>query len=65
MEIDFIAPASAKAAHQAVIVTVFYEIYTGIPVLSKWVRVANQGEAAVTVTSLTTDILYPTNEAVG
>ena len=42
-----------------------YEIYTSIPVMSKWVRVVNNGATPVTVSALTTDVLYPTNEALG
>ena len=63
LELDFVAPDDAPAAHQDVTITVVYEMYTGIPVLSKWVRIASNGTTAVTVDALTTEYLFPNEEA--
>jgi hypothetical protein len=66
LEVDFAAPASAPAAHQSVTITVVYEIFTGVPAYSKWVRVTNaEGATAVVVDELSTELLYATNEAMG
>lgn len=64
LEIDFVAPASAPPAHRGVVITVIYALYQGIPLYEKHVVVATNGSNVV-VTSLTTDLLYPTNEAMG
>lgn len=47
MDVLFKAPATAPIQHQGVKVTVHYEIYDGIPLLSKWISVqksSNQGQ---------------------
>ena len=44
------APASAPASVRAVAVTLVYEMYPGIPLLTKWVSVASNGTAAAGVT---------------
>jgi hypothetical protein len=67
LEIDFVAPAHAPPAHQAVTVTIVYAMYDGLPLYEKHVVVSvDPGQAAkVRVDALTTDVLYVTNEAMG
>jgi hypothetical protein len=75
LELDFIAPSltagefatggGVPPAHQDVVVTVVYEMYTGIPVLSKWVRVASNGTVPVVVDALTMEVLPCTSAALG
>lgn len=67
LEIDFVAPAHAPLAHQAVTVTVVYAMYDGLPLYEKHVMISvNAGKTAqVRVDALTTDLLYVTNEAMG
>ena len=65
VELDFVAPPSAVAAHAGVVVTVVYEIYTGIPVLSKWLRVSSNATTAVVIDALTMEQLHCTEAAVG
>lgn len=38
--LHFAAPASAPVQHKAIMVTVHYEMYVGMPILSKWVTVS-------------------------
>jgi len=64
LEIDFVAPAGAPVAHQSVVVTVVYAMYENLPLYEKHIEVVSAG-ANVTVTALTTDLLYPTREALG
>ena len=45
LEIDFVAPEDAPAAHRGVTVTVVYALFDGLPVYEKHVRVANNGVA--------------------
>lgn len=66
LEIDFQAPPSCSHAdHKQVTVTIIYEIYDGVPIYQKWVRVSNPSHNSVVVTELTTDLLFATNEAMG
>ena len=51
------ADAELRAAVRQVRVSVHYEIYDGIPALSKWITVENHGERAVTVTGFSSEIL--------
>lgn len=64
LEIDFAAPPGVPPAHKDVLVTISYEIYEGVPLYAKWVTVASHG-AKVVLDSMTTDVLYATNEALG
>eukprot|EP01079_Euglenida_sp_SAG-EU17-18_P007468 gene7468-1334_t len=69
LEIDFAAPPSAPPAHQAVTITVVYELYAAVPLYAKYVVISVNatapGAGKVVVSSLTPDMLYLTNEAVG
>lgn len=78
LEVDFGPPATTAttatattpstpttAAAPNVTVTVVYELYEGLPVYSKWVKITANSAVAVTVDELTTDLLYATNEAMG
>ena len=55
LELDFEAPAGS--AHAGVRVTVCYEIYDGIPLLSKWVRLENGRDTPVRVDAVVSEIL--------
>ena len=65
LEIDFVAPSTARASHRAVTVTVVYAMYANLPLYEKWVVVTNAAPGVVVVDQLTTDLLYLTNEAMG
>ena len=56
---ELAAPASAPPRHQAVSVTLVYEMYVGAPLLSKWVVVNSSSAAAagVTVSGVTVETL--------
>ena len=47
----------ASSALKGVHVTVHYELFDGLPVMSKWVTVANSGDAAITLNTVTSEIL--------
>ena len=64
LSINFTAPPSAPPAHRAVTITVVYSLYDGVPVFEKHVEISSTGPS-VMVHSLTTDIHYVTNEAMG
>ena len=65
LEIDFVAPPSSAvpAAHRDVTITVVHELYAGVPLFSKWVSITSNGNTPVVVDRLTTEVLYPTAEA--
>ena len=66
LEIDFVAPSSARRRHRGVTITVHYEMYAGLPAFSKWLTVKNEHAAArgdVAITSLTMEVLHVTQEA--
>ncbi len=50
------APASTERL-QGIRVSVHYELYDGIPCLSKWITVHNDGDRAITVNRFTSEIL--------
>jgi hypothetical protein len=64
LELEFVAPAHAPASHAGVTVTVVYELFTGVPIFDKYIRVQNNGPK-VKVNKLTSEVLYCTNEAMG
>ena len=41
LSLHFVAPKSSPASHKSLLVTVHYEMYDGIPLLSKWVTIEN------------------------
>lgn len=53
----FVAPDALKRDLAGVAVTVWYELYEGIPVMAKWVTVANAGKRAVRLDGLETELL--------
>lgn len=66
LEIDFVAPPNAPAVHAEVVVTIVYTIYVGLPLIEKHIVVKNpNSKSTVMLDSLTTEILYITNEASG
>ncbi|MCC6728321.1 MAG: alpha-galactosidase [Chthonomonadales bacterium] len=52
--VEFAAP---PGRHAGIAVTVRYEMYDGLPVLAKWIRVRNGGTTPVEVTGLETEVL--------
>lgn len=54
LELDFKPPATGPAG---VLVTVHYEMYDGLPVLSKWITVRNGGEKPVVLDAFAAEIL--------
>jgi len=57
--------AFACTRHPGVTVTVHHELYDGLPLLCKWVTVDNAGADAVTLDTLTTEILsLPEGESI-
>ncbi len=62
LRFDFqLSPAALKAletdSFRNVTVSVFYELYDGIPLMSKWIRVNNDNSNTVTVDRFTSEIL--------
>ena len=53
----FRPPVSAPESVRSVRVAVHYELYKGIPLLSKWIEVLNQGSGPVTLNRFTSEIL--------
>jgi hypothetical protein len=49
VSVTLAAPASAPPAHRAVAVTVTYEMYPGVPLLTQWVSVTSTAPAAAGV----------------
>ena len=49
LTVTLVAPASAPARHKAVSVTLSYELYPGIPLLTQWVTATSTGAAAAGV----------------
>jgi hypothetical protein len=64
LEIDFIAPQSAIAAHQDVVVTVVYTMYDNLPLYEKHIVITSP-TSKVMIDTLVMDQLYVTNEAAG
>ena len=57
LTLGFRAPDAAPAGARDVIVRVHYELYDGLPVLSKWLTVENRGETPVRLNRFTGEIL--------
>ena len=55
--LNFKAPTSAKQELSDLKIAVHYEIYEGIPLLSKWVTIENIGTKKITINSFTSEIL--------
>jgi len=53
----FGAPDAHKKGLEGVTVTVWYELYDGIPVMAKWVTVANGGKKPIRLDGLETELL--------
>ena len=50
-------PGSQKAAAPPVTLSVHYELYDGVPVMSKWITLRNDGGAPIMLNRFTTEIL--------
>lgn len=57
LRMDYAMPEDAPEALKAVRVSVHYELYDGVPVLSKWMTVHNDAAAPVRVDSFTSELL--------
>ncbi len=58
LRMDYALPdASEKTNGVNVRVSVHYELYDGVPVMSKWITVHNDGDAAITVDRFTSEML--------
>lgn len=63
IRMDYRLPASADAdLREAVTVSVHYELYDGIPAMSKWLTVNNQGGETITVDRFTSEVLAVVEE---
>lgn len=58
--VDYAAPDSITSAYAGVKISVRYEIYDGIPVISKSVSVTNEGNLDVIVHHLSTEVIAST-----
>ncbi|MBS0195921.1 MAG: hypothetical protein JSR77_04105 [Planctomycetes bacterium] len=56
LEVDFAPPADAPEL-TGVTVTIHYELYDGVPLLSKWMTVSNQSEHTIRIDSFAAEIL--------
>lgn len=54
LRMDYVMPEDAEASIQ---VSVHYELYDGLPVMSKWITVTNAGEAPVRLDHFTSEVL--------
>jgi hypothetical protein len=57
LQLNFLPPESAKAKLDGVRVSVFYELYDGIPVFCKWIQVHNGTDRKITVDKFTSEML--------
>ncbi len=62
LTLNFKAPEKLAAQYGPVTVAVHYEIYDGIPVIAKWVSIANTGNREFTVSGLECEILAVNEE---
>jgi hypothetical protein len=62
LTLRFRPPGTAKPAHQGLTVEVVYEMYDGLPVVSKWLTVTNTGKEPVVIDRLETEVLAVTQE---
>ena len=57
LEIDFKAPASAPESVAGLTVTVHYELFDGLPVLSKWISLRNAAATSPVLNSFRSEVL--------
>ncbi|NOG53992.1 MAG: alpha-galactosidase [Planctomycetes bacterium] len=57
LRMDYQIPSTDESADAGVGISVHYEMYDGVPVLSKWFTVTNETEQPITVDSFTAEIL--------
>ncbi|MFM1920903.1 MAG: hypothetical protein RLZZ303_2537, partial [Candidatus Hydrogenedentota bacterium] len=57
LRLDFAMPEGSDAAIKDVTVSVHYELYDDVPVLSKWITVRNGGATPVRLDSFTSEVL--------
>lgn len=60
---DFRPPSGAQASHRDLRVSVHYEMYSGIPVMSKWITVHNGSNQTVTVNRFRAEELAAVEQA--
>jgi hypothetical protein len=57
LTLSFVPPPAASAAVSKVRVDVHYEMYDGLPLLSKWISVTNMGESPIRLNTFVSEIL--------
>lgn len=57
LRMDYVLPIDGDARSYDVVVSVHYELYDGIPVLSKWVTVKNTSGVSVRLDAFTSEVL--------
>lgn len=59
---NFQPPENIKEKYNGLIVSIHYEMYEGIPVLAKWLTIANDGKNPIAVGSVDNEILAVTEQ---
>jgi len=54
---DFLPPESIRPSYPGLTVSVHYELYEGLPVLSKWITIANGSDREVAIDAVESEIL--------
>ncbi len=62
LSVDFEPPEALRATYPGLVVSVHYALYEGIPVLAKWVTVANGTSRKVVVDGLACEVLAVTEQ---
>jgi hypothetical protein len=57
LRVDFDPPDSLSDRYRGLRVSVHYEMYSGLPTLSKWIEVTNGTDRSVTIDSVTSEVL--------
>ena len=65
LALRFAAPADALPEHEELGVTVHYEVYEGLPVISKWLTLENGGEAEIIVDAFEGEHLAVAQDQIG
>ena len=57
LRVKFRAPKSAPPSHSNVVVYIYYEMYVGVPILSKWVGIECNGTSLIKIDSVIVEYL--------
>ena len=60
LHITFTAPTTAPTVHQGVTVTVHYEMYQGVPILSKWLSITSKTKHPIEISGVHVELLAVT-----